>query len=537
MGALYTRAFAPQALLDAWDKVSDAALADGRPDDEVAAFEADATRRLHDLHVDLVAGRWTPSPVRRVTIPKPSGGDRVLGVPPLADRIVERALLRVLDPVIDPLLFPWSFAYRRGLGVRDALAALTDARDTGMTWVARADIRDCFSAIPQWEVLRRLRETIDDQQVIHLVGLLLDRRVAGLRTAPTGRGLGLHQGSPLSPVLANLYLDRFDRAMLTAGHRVIRYGDDLAIPAANRADAERALTSAATELEDLRLEINSGKSHVVSFDEGVPFLGETTTASTLHRGELLSHPLETAVYVEHQGALIRTRGDRLIVTGPADDKPDGEGGAEGDEGEQALLRLSLRRVRQVVCYGRVGLTTPFLHAAARRGIEVVLLTEHGQLGARITTSTSTDPQTRRAQYAAADNAAASRRLAAPIVAGKLANMRVAVLRAARRTDDEDAYKASQLLDDLTSRAPDAASIDELLGLEGAGARAYFQTLRQALDPIWEFEGRRRRPPPDPVNAMLSYGYTLLVHEAIAAAETAGLDPTVGFLHQHRWGRP
>ncbi len=211
MSSLYTRAFAAQALLDAWDEVRDAALADGRPDAEVAAFEADATRLMHDLHVDLLAGAWTPSPVDRVTIPKPSGGTRVLGVPPLADRIVERALLRVLDPVIDPLLLPWSFAYRRGLGVRDALAALTDARDSGMTWVARADIRDCFPSIPQWEVLRRLRETIDDSRVIHLVGLLLDRKATGGRTAPDERGLGLHQGSPISPLLCNLYLSVLQR--------------------------------------------------------------------------------------------------------------------------------------------------------------------------------------------------------------------------------------------------------------------------------------------------------------------------------------
>jgi hypothetical protein len=93
--------------------------------------------------------------------------------------------------------------------------------------------------------------------------------------------VGLHQGSPLSPLLCNLYLDRFDRAMLAAGQRIIRYGDDFAAPAATRADAERALVVAATELEDLRLELNTGKTHAVSFDEGVTFLGETTTAAAV----------------------------------------------------------------------------------------------------------------------------------------------------------------------------------------------------------------------------------------------------------------
>jgi group II intron reverse transcriptase/maturase len=293
VGVMYARAFESQALLDAWQEVREAALADGRPDAEVDAFEADAARRLDEVGRALADGAWAPSPVRRVVIPKPSGGERVLGVPPLADRVVERALLAVLDPVIDPLLLPWSYAYRRGLGVRDALAALAEARDEGLGWVARADVRDCFEAIPQWEVMRRLREVVDDERVVHLVGLLLDRPVVGARPGPYDRGIGLHQGSALSPLLSNLYLDRFDRAMLAAGWRVIRYGDDFAIPAGSRAEAERALVSASTELDELRLEVNSGKAHVGSFEEGVRFLGEVVTASTINRGEMLSHPLET----------------------------------------------------------------------------------------------------------------------------------------------------------------------------------------------------------------------------------------------------
>ena len=96
-------------------------------------------------------------------------------------------------------------------------------------------------------------------------------------------------------MLSNLYLDTFDRRMLEAGFRVIRYGDDFVIPVASRIDGERALQTAGTELEDLRLELNSGKCHVASFDDGVRFLGETVTVSTLNAGESTSHPLETVV--------------------------------------------------------------------------------------------------------------------------------------------------------------------------------------------------------------------------------------------------
>lgn len=158
---------------------------------------------------------------------------------------------------------PWSFAYRKGLGTKEAVAELVSARDSGLDWCARGDISNCFDSIPRWEVMRWLKELITDDRVVHLVGALLDRRVDGGRSGVGDRGRGLHQGSVLAPLLSNLYLDVFDRAMLNAGWRVIRYGDDFAIPVTDRRDGERALQSAATELSDIRLELNSGKCRVV----------------------------------------------------------------------------------------------------------------------------------------------------------------------------------------------------------------------------------------------------------------------------------
>jgi retron-type reverse transcriptase len=232
MGELLDRAFAEQRLLDAWEEVRDSALADGEGGPEVDRFEAAAARHVSQLAEALRTGTFEPHPVVRVEMAKKGGGVRKLAVPSLADRIVERALLAKLDAVIDPLLLPWSFAYRHGLGVRDAIAGLTEARDSSAGWVARCDIDDCLEHIPRWEVVRRLREVVADIAAVDLVRRFMDRPVIGERITPTERGLGLHQGSPLSPLLCNLYLDAFDRAMLTGGYRAIRYSDDIAIPAA-----------------------------------------------------------------------------------------------------------------------------------------------------------------------------------------------------------------------------------------------------------------------------------------------------------------
>lgn len=521
MGELTARAFTEQSLLDAWAGVRENALEDGFGGPEVDRFEASAAKQVSKLAEQLTAGRWQPSPVFRVEIAKSSGGHRLLGIPTLVDRIVERALLAELDPIIDPLLLPWSFAYRRGLGVRDAISRLVESRDEGATWVARADIDDCFDRIPRWEVLRRLREVLTDVQALELIRQLMARPVVGRRRVVADRGLGLHQGSVLSPLLCNLYLDRFDREMLGLGWMVIRYADDFAISAPDRAGAERALTAAHEVLHLLQLELNPAKTRLVSFDEGVEFLGQTVTASTGVGLEALSHPLETVVYVDRQGSLLRSRGERLVV----------------EAADEKVFSLNLRRIRQVVCYGRVGFTTAFLHQAVRRGIDVVLLTADGGPGGRLQSLSHSDPTVRRAQYRVADDVSRCLELASAFIDGKIANMRVALLRADRRSPNAERTDTADTLEILRLSLPDAKSVAQLLGYEGTASREYFRGLRMVVGPDWGFSSRQRRPPPDPVNAMLSYGYTILLSEAVAALGVAGLDPAVGFLHQVRWGRP
>lgn len=196
MGEVLDRAFTEQRLLDAWAEVRDAALADGDAGPDVERFEKTAARHISDLAAALAGGTFEPHPVVRAEIAKPGGGVRKLAIPGLIDRIVERALLVELDALIDPLLLPWSYAYRHGLGVRDALACLAEARDAGASWVARCDIDDCFERIPRWEALRRLRDVVPDQVVVDLVRRFMDRPVVGKHVAHADRGLGLHQGSP-----------------------------------------------------------------------------------------------------------------------------------------------------------------------------------------------------------------------------------------------------------------------------------------------------------------------------------------------------
>ena len=529
MGDLLRRVADSGQLFSAWGEVRENDLDDGVKSPQVEEFERRALHNLTELSEQILAGEYVPGPVVAIEIPKSSGGTRLLAIPAVRDRIVERSVLEVLERYIDPVLSPWCFAYRSGLGVNDAIRALTQAREAGARWVVRADIEDCFERIPRWPVITRLKELVPDAELCLLVQQLISRDATGpaARRVRAGRkqGRGLHQGSALSPALTNLYLDAFDKAMLSDGYQVLRYGDDFAIPVNTRVEAENALLRVGEVLDEWGLELNEDKSRVVSFDEGVKFLGRTVGARDGAREEDRATPLEATVYVTTPGALVRSRGDRVRI----------------EHGEETLLSVNLKRVRQVVGVGRVGFSTPFLHRALRNGVELVLLDDIGRFQGRLSRALGGDVHVRAAQYEAVLDGARSLEFARGFVVGKVTNLRTALLRASRSANAPEGagQEASTVAERLTrarSGASEASGIAELMGHEGTASRDYFACWGRMFGPVWGFTHRRRRPPPDPVNAMLSFGYTLLLNDAVVACQIAGLDPEGGYLHSLAQGR-
>lgn len=137
MGDLLHRAISESSLLAAWQEVQANDLEDGKVSDQVAEYARGVLARLTDLGRELKAGTWRPAPVYAREIGKRSGGTRLLAVPAVEDRIVERAVMEVIDEYVDAVLLPWSYAHRKGLGVKDALHDLAAARDEGARWVVR----------------------------------------------------------------------------------------------------------------------------------------------------------------------------------------------------------------------------------------------------------------------------------------------------------------------------------------------------------------------------------------------------------------
>ncbi len=208
------------------------------------------------------------------------------------------------------------------------------------------------------------------------------------------------------------------------------------------------------------------------------------------------------------------------------------------------LRLPIHQIGGVVCFGRVGVSPAALALCAESGVAVSFMTEHGRFLARAHGFTPGNVLLRRQQYRLADDAEQSARIAARMVAAKIANCRSSMLRAQRdRTelgDDHSFRIALQRLRGSLDDATNCLDLDLLRGLEGEAANTYFGQFTKLMgrpDSAFGFKHRSRRPPRDPVNALLSFIYAMLAHDARAACEVAGLDPAVGFLHRDRPGRP
>lgn len=212
------------------------------------------------IRAKLLAGRWTPSPVRRVKIPKPSGGMRRLGIPTVMDRLIQQALLQVMGPIFEERFSESSYGFRAGRSAHDALRAAQAYVQAGKDWVIDIDIEKFFDQVNHDLLLDRIARVIRDKRVLKLIGRYL-RAGALVEREGEPSAAGTPQGGPLSPLLGNVYLDELDRELERRGLSFCRYADDCNIYVSSAAAAERVAASIGDWIEKrLRLRVNRAKS-------------------------------------------------------------------------------------------------------------------------------------------------------------------------------------------------------------------------------------------------------------------------------------
>ncbi len=234
---------------------------DGMTVDEMLPYLKEHRSEL----LESIRDEWyKPQPVRRVEIPKPDGGKRMLGVPTVIDRMLQQALVQVLQPIFEPIFSDNSFGFRPKRNAHQAIERAKEYYDQGYTHVVDIDLAKYFDTVNHDMLIKMLREQIKDERVISLIKKYLKSGVMinGL-VSPTTEGTP--QGGNLSPLLSNIYLTGFDRMLESRGHKFVRYADDCNIYVKSRRAAERVMAGCTKYLEGkMKLKVNREKSKVGS---------------------------------------------------------------------------------------------------------------------------------------------------------------------------------------------------------------------------------------------------------------------------------
>ncbi|NTV45690.1 MAG: CRISPR-associated endonuclease Cas1 [Chlorobiales bacterium] len=624
MGWLYNQIALPGTLFQAWSKVVSNDGMAGYDKRSITDYSWRIEKHLADLGRQLLTGAYEPQPLLKLVMLKPTGKLRTLLIPTVMDRVAQTAAAIVLTPLVESELGANTFAYRKGLSRMTAAREIERLRNLGYNWVVDADISSFFDTVDHPLLFQRFRELCDDEELLLLISRWLTALIVEGHNPKVKNTTGLPQGCPISPMLANLYLDKFDERIAKEGFKLVRFADDFLILCKSKPKAETALQLSKSALAELKLQLNNEKTRITTFSEGFKYLGYlfirslvlptkmhpeewydklgklklrkapknmlhpaendgdkyelqtgdsgaiTVTKEKLLQTEFgekllqslekqqidvnqflektekedirqqkekqtalkkLYSPLLNSLYLQEQGSILLKNGERFSVE---------------KDGRQ-ISEINVRRVEQILVFGNITLTTPVMQHCMSSNIPVTFLSQHGSYFGRLEATTADQSALERFQYLRSLDEPFTFDIARRIVEAKIRNSRTMI-----RTRRGMAWESNgelkdkfdntlSLMHSLSEQIKTCEHIEVLRELEGKSAILYFELyglfFKKEL-PFYTSTFRRiRRPPTDPVNSLLSFGYTLLHNNIFSLVRMKGMNPYIGFLHAEEEGNP
>lgn len=570
----------------AWNKVAANQGCAGVDGETIAHFAQHQDEYLKDLRDAIADGSYRPLPLRQIFILKKNDGWRELGVPTVRDRIAQQALLNVLHPVMERELEPCSFAYRLGRSHLMAVRKVAYWHDRGYDWVLDGDILEYFENVQHSRLLAEVAERLNQPEFLALIENWLSVGVL------TKQGIvlphkGLPQGAVISPILSNVYLDDFDEIISHTDLKLVRFADDFLLLARSDRRLTQAMGEVSQILSEMGLQLHPRKTKVTNFDKGFRFLGQVFAGDLIvpmqkpvekqlppavndnglrlvHADKIIqptalqaamvealkasnkpippplfvvfgysvrqekSIPIESkeipwiadmaTIYLVEQGTTIRREHGRFLLQPP----------------KEPEIEVPIREVERILVFGNIQLTTNVISTCLEEKIPVVFLTQMGEYKGQLWCAENADLVVETAQFDRRHDLAFQMEVAREIVRGKLWNSKQLLIRLNRKRQLSEVAEAisgiSQDLDALNDLEK-VSTIGSIRGYEGIGAARYFPALGKLIvNPGFSLTERTHRPPKDPINSLLSFGYTLLYNNVFSLLLAEGLNPYLGNLH-------
>jgi CRISPR-associated protein Cas1 len=543
---LWERVTSQEALQEAWHKV----LAnDGSPGGDgvtLQDFKTNLFANIMQLRAELLGGTYRTGPFRKVSIPKKKPGYRVLTIPSVRDRVVHTSIANALTPIFEPHFEDSSFAYRPDRGVVHAVQRIETWRKRGYSTVVEADIVSYFDNVDQELLLDKIRLLVGSlpgaAAVLALIaGILVDQGRA-LGTP----GQGLVQGSPLSPLLANLYLDALDEEIEGNGVKIVRFADDFVILCKSEKKAEKALAHCVKVLAAHNLRLHEDATRIVNFDKGFDFIGYLFLKSlalkqksedvVIPRGKPVKSQItdEGVIELDDKGSRFDPGKRVLYVLDPSHalTTRNRSFSVLREDGTE-LIAIPHQRIGRIEVGPGPDFTRRVFDLALDSAIELSVLDGYGQTKGIATSTNGKRATLQLAQAKGVLDEAFRAAIAQRLVASRIRNQRTQLMRLNRGHAIETVDRALDNMKRTLCKLESRPSVDELRGIEGAATAAYWPALGQLLQEDRPAIFGRSRPAQDPVNAAINYMTAILERDTRAAIQSVGLHPGFAFLHGSR----
>ncbi|KUI97421.1 hypothetical protein VRK_36100 [Vibrio sp. MEBiC08052] len=509
--------------------------------DEQQALEQQRSDLPEMLQQVLHHDYW-PAPLTPWLMQEQGRKERLILLAEFNDKVLHKTISLWLGASLDQLYSKTSYGYRKGYSRLSAKDRIINRIRAGYVYAVDADIRDFFPSVEQSRVLNRLSALYGADPLWTLVERFLSAPIRR-QHLPAGyedyERTGLDLGNSLSPVLANLMLDHLDAVMESLGYELIRYADDFLVLTKSRDKAQQALHMIEEILTAQGFALNHEKTRIRHFSEGIHFLGylfvndlvieakevNTTQISAPAVGRQ-NQPSPPPLKTEKEAKQLfyqQIKGQTLCVVGEHCVLHLAKHRLVVNREDDVVADLPISQLDTVVLFGHHQITTQALTAAMGQGIHIYFCSHSGKYEG-VASLHAGNPELYLQQVVYFKNQTTQLRFVKSLVTAKLRSQKEVLRRRDLSFDPID-----KLLQQLTH----AKAIDECLGIEGYAAKQYWGQLKLNLGEEWHFTHRQKRRAQDPVNSMLSYGYSLLYSHVDSLIRTVGLSPANGGYHQAR----